>query len=121
MPTTWVRPLTLAHPAARLDPRRPAHARGLADAAGSLETYRYFSRGPAELTEPAMREFIDYLLGPAQTQPFCVIGPGTGNPAGITTYLDIKPAHRGLEIAEKCPVQKAVSTGIVVASKLAPA
>lgn len=98
MPTTWVRPLTLEHPAARLEPLRPDHARGLAAAAGSLETYRYFSRGPTELTEPAMREFIDYLLGPAQTQPFCVIDPGTGNPAGITTYLDIKPAHRGLEI-----------------------
>lgn len=98
MTTDWVEPVILEHEAVRLEPLGAGHAAGLATAAGSLETYRYFSRGPAELTEAGMREFIEYLLGPAQTVPFCVIEPESGAPVGITTYLDIRPAHRGLEI-----------------------
>ena len=98
MTTGWVQPVTLSHEAARLVPLRAEHAAGLATAAGSLETYRYFSRGPAELTEAGMREFVEFLLGPASTVPFCVIDPATDEPVGITTYLDIRPAHRGLEI-----------------------
>ncbi|QKK07719.1 MAG: OsmC family protein [Planctomycetota bacterium] len=39
----------------------------------------------------------------------------------VTGDLTDDQRQRVLEIAEKCPVQKAVSTGIVVASKLAPA
>lgn len=86
------------HPVVRLAPLSADHAAGLARAAESHETFRYFSRGPETIDEAGMRAFIEYLLGPAATVAFCVLDPGTGEPIGVTTYLDIRPAHRGLEI-----------------------
>lgn len=98
MEHAWIQPATLDHPRARLEPLTSAHANRLAVAAGSLETFRYFSRSPAALTEPGMREFIDFLRGPAQTVPFCVIDHASGDPVGISTYLDVRPEHKALEI-----------------------
>jgi len=118
MTTPWVQPVTLEHEAVRLEPLTPAHAAGLAVAAASQDTYRYFSVGPAELTEAGMREFIAHLLGPANTVPFCVIEPGTGEPVGITTYLDIKPAHRRLEIGWTWYAPRVRGTRLNPAAKL---
>ncbi|MBK7404062.1 MAG: GNAT family N-acetyltransferase [Phycisphaerales bacterium] len=94
----WAKPLTLEHDAVRLEPLACRHAAELAAAAASPDTFRYFSRAPRELTETGMREFIQFLLGPAETVPFCVVDAATGARVGITTYLDIRPAHKGLEI-----------------------
>lgn len=98
MANEWDKPCILEHTAARLEPLIPDHAGELARAAETLETFRYFSRGPTDLTEPGMRGFIDYLLGLDGVMPFCVIDPTTDSRVGITTYLDIRPAHRALEI-----------------------
>lgn len=98
MTQDWVQPRSFEHGAVRLVPLGVEHAGALAAAAGSAETFRYFSRGPATLDEAGMRAFVEFLLGPAQTVPFCVIDSAMGEPVGITTYLDIRPAHRGLEI-----------------------
>lgn len=94
----WIAPVVLENQHVRLVPLTTDHAAALARAAESAETFRLFSRGPREVSEPGLREFIEYLLGPAQTVPFCVVDPTTDQPAGITTYLDIRPAHRGVEI-----------------------
>lgn len=118
MTTPWMKPITLEHDAVRLVPLSVEHAAGLAAAACSQETYRYFSRGPEELTETGMRVFIEFLLGPAGTVPFCVVEPGSGEPVGITTYLDIRPAHRGLEIGWTWYSPRARGTRINPASKL---
>ncbi len=115
---TWVQPVTLEHPAVRLEPLTPAHAPALAEAAVSPETFRYFSRVPTPLDAGGMREFIEYLLGPAETVPFCVVDPATGQALGITTYLDIRPAHRGLEIGWTWYSPRARGTAINPACKL---
>lgn len=98
MTAEWVTPCTLRHAAAVLVPLEEHHAADLAQAAGSPETFRYFSRAPADLTEQGMLEFVRFLRGPAATAPFCVIDPVTSRPAGITTYLNVFPQHLGLEI-----------------------
>ncbi len=118
MHTPWLTPVTLEHEHVRLEPLEPRHAAALATAAHALDTFRYFSRYPAELTEPDMREFIEFLLGPASTVPFCVIEPASGEPVGITTYLDIRPAHRRLEIGWTWYAPRARSTRLNPAAKL---
>lgn len=121
MPTPtqeWIKPLVLAHPCVRLEPLALEHAGALALAAESTETFRLFSRGPSEISASAMREFIAYLLGPAQTVPFCVIDPASGEPIGITTYLDIKPAHRGVEVGWTWYTPRARGTKVNPAAKL---
>lgn len=95
---SWVEPIVLENPHVRLEPLTRHRAGELAEAGGSLETWRYFSRGPMELTEAGMAEFVRYLLALPATVPFAVVDPASGRAVGITTYLDIRPAHRGLEI-----------------------
>ncbi len=94
----WLEAPRLESPHVRLEPLTLAHAPAIARAAETLDTFRYFPRAPRELTSDAMGEFIAYLLGPAQTVPFCVIDPASGVPSGVTTYLEVKPEHRSLEI-----------------------
>lgn len=94
----WSAAPALENAHARLEPLTEARAGELAGAAGTLGTFRYFSRGPDELSEGGMARFIRLLREQPATVPFCVIEPGSGRAVGITTYLDIRPAHRGLEI-----------------------
>ena len=93
----WLNPATLTHPAASLVPLDVSHAEALIDAAETPETFRYFSRLPDPFTAEGMREFIAFLLGPAETSPHAVLDPA-GEPVGITTYLARMPAHQGIEI-----------------------
>jgi N-acetyltransferase len=94
----WVEPVELLHADAKLVPLERGHAGELATAAESLETFALFSRGPETLDEVGMDAFVAFLLKQPRTVPFCVIEPGSGRAVGITTYLDIREAHRGLEI-----------------------
>lgn len=81
-----------------LRPLRADDAADLAEAAETADTFRYFSRGPTELTTEGMGAFIAFLLAQPNTSAFCVIEPGSGRAAGVTTYLEIREAHRTLEI-----------------------
>ncbi|MCA9280318.1 MAG: GNAT family N-acetyltransferase [Phycisphaeraceae bacterium] len=97
----WIKPTVLELPETnalvRLIPLDPDHTRDLFHAA-TPDTFNLFSRGPEQWTEDGMRAFIEYLLGPAKTVPFSVIHVPTQTPIGITTYLDIKPLHKGAEV-----------------------
>lgn len=97
----WITPIVLDDPQTntlvRLIPLDNSHAPALFRAA-TPETFDLFSRGPDTWTERGMLDFIAYLRGPAMTVPFCVVHTPTGTPVGITTYLDIKPAHKGVEV-----------------------
>lgn len=93
--STWVQATTLQGADVTLVPLASSHAESLL-AAATPETFRYFSHGPEPWTVQGMVDFIEFLHGPAATVAFCVMHEGA--PSGITTYLDIKPAHRGLEI-----------------------
>lgn len=95
--TNWIKPITLEGDTVRLTPLCSEDAAGLFNAA-TPETFRHFSRGPTPWTEAGMLAFIEHLLGPANTVPFCINDKRTGRRIGISTYLDIKDEHKGLEI-----------------------
>ncbi len=95
---TWAEPLHLENQFAILRPLTLDDAEPLAAAAESLDTFRYFSRFPRDLSPDGMRAFLEYLLAQPNTSCFCVLEPVTHIPVGVTTYLDIREAHRGLEI-----------------------
>lgn len=94
----WDSVPVLANAFARLVPLEESQAGELTEAMGGLETFRYFSRGPDEATPDGMERFIRFLNEQPNTLAMCVIDPASGREVGITTYLDIRRAHRGLEI-----------------------
>ncbi|MCB9848979.1 MAG: GNAT family N-acetyltransferase [Phycisphaeraceae bacterium] len=94
----WITPVTLENDHVRLEPLEVAHAGALCEAAVALETFRYFSDIPRTWDEAGFVRFIEHLLGPAQTVPFCVVDRASGARIGITTYLAIMPGNRSAEI-----------------------
>ncbi len=94
----WITPVTLESNIVRLEPLSIDYAAELCNAAVSAETFRYFSRVPTPWNERGFAEYIEFLLGPALTVPFCVIDRRSDCPIGMTTYLSIAPANRSLEI-----------------------
>lgn len=95
---TWLGPVTLVGETVRLEPLRPEHAGALLEAAGSPETFRYFSDVPMPWSEEGFRQWIIRRLETEALTPFCVVHLASNRPIGVTTYLDIRPKHRGVEI-----------------------
>lgn len=93
---SWVGPITLRGWGVQLAPLKPEHAPGLAAAAadGELWNLRFTS-----VPEPG-RE-VDYVRAATQTDdrlPFVVLDGATGLVLGSTSYHDIVPALKRLEI-----------------------
>lgn len=96
-PSAWVHPVTLTGRFVRLEPLEPRHASDLALAA-TPETFRYFSWGPDRFDAAGLGEFIAFMRELKRTVAFAIIALDTGRAVGITSYLDIRDKHRGLEI-----------------------
>src|SRR5271169_6679681 len=98
-PTPWPEVVTLAGAAARLEPLSQDHRPGLIDAVKDGELWRlWYTSIPAP---EAMESEIERRLGFRKTGsmlPFAVIDLATGQPAGMTTYMNIDAANRRLEI-----------------------
>ena len=82
----------------RLDPTTPDDAAELLVAAGSPETFRWFSKGPDPFDGAGMAGHVQRLLDKADVEPLTLRLVGSGRVIGMTSYLDIRPEHRGLEI-----------------------
>jgi RimJ/RimL family protein N-acetyltransferase len=95
-----VKPVTLTGRTVRLEPLGEGHIPGLAQVGAAPSIWTYMPYGDVT-TEDAMRTWVRDLLhhsaGGAEL-PFAVIHLATGRVAGATRYMDIRPAHRGLEI-----------------------
>lgn len=93
-------PVTLIGQHVRLEPLTRAHAPGLLAVAGEAEIWRYLPvPGPRSLA--AMEALIDAALAEAAQGvrlPFAIMARADGRPCGSTSYLDIAPAHRRIEI-----------------------
>ncbi len=93
MKLTWV---PLEGHGIRLEPLSMAHAKGLF-AASSLETFRYFAglqpKGP---DEEAFKDYIQVSLKAPNTFAYAVIQDG--RPVGMSSFMDIRHEHSGLEI-----------------------
>jgi RimJ/RimL family protein N-acetyltransferase len=85
----------LIGPTVRLDATTLDDAPGLLAAAGSPETFRWFTRQPTPLDESGMREHARFLIDAADVQPLTLRLVDSGEVIGMTSYLDIRPEHRG--------------------------
>jgi len=95
-----ISPITLEGQLVRLEPLSLVHAEGLAEAGNDPAIWRYMLYGNLSLPG-AMEAWVrDILQRQSENTdlPFAVIHKPSGRVAGATRYLDIRPAHRGLEI-----------------------
>jgi RimJ/RimL family protein N-acetyltransferase len=94
-----VKPVVLAGKRARLEPISHDHAQGILAAAGEESIWRYM---PLKLNTPeAVAWWIDDALAAnarGTDAVFAIVEQSTDRVLGSTRYLDIRPAHRGLEI-----------------------
>jgi len=80
-----------------LEPLSLEHAAEL-HALSPLETFRYFTTRPRDGSLAAFEEFLGGALADTSREGFVVRDRANGRVVGSTSFLDIRPAHRGLEI-----------------------
>ncbi|HEX6122891.1 MAG TPA: GNAT family protein [Ktedonobacterales bacterium] len=92
--------VTLEGEWARLESLGLEHAEALFAAAQDPDAWRYVSTD-ASVSPDAMRQWIATALAEqavGQSLPFAIVRRADGAVVGSTRYLDIRPAHCGLEI-----------------------
>lgn len=95
-----VRPVILEGRLVRLEPLAPRHAPELLEAAQDDELWRYLPI-PRPRTQEAIERWVaeaHELQARGEQLPFAVLERGSGRAIGSMRYLDIRRAHRGLEI-----------------------
>jgi len=92
-----VQPTTLTGQVVRLEPLAIEHAAGLL-AAATPDLFVLSPQKPDPWTEEGMRVELRSVLALADSVAFAIVDLSTGAPIGRTTYMDIRLAHRGLEI-----------------------
>jgi N-acetyltransferase len=95
-----VEPVTLTGKHVRLEPLSESHIPGLTLAGGDSSIWRYMLYGEVT-SEERMADWVRDILSRKAVgtdQPFAVIHLASGKVAGATRYMEIRPAHRGLEI-----------------------
>ena len=94
------RPVVLEGRHARLEPLAPRHAADLAQAGGDPSIWTWMPRPPLRGVDDA-RAMIAEALEAARDGsqlPFALVARASGRAVGSTRYLDVRRAHRGLEI-----------------------
>jgi RimJ/RimL family protein N-acetyltransferase len=95
----WPDAVTLNGDFARLEPLSQDHCAGLIDAAKDGELWRlWYTTVPSPEGMNAEIERRLKLRETGSMLPFAVIDLASGNPAGMTTYMNIDAANRRVEI-----------------------
>ncbi|MGH2522110.1 MAG: GNAT family N-acetyltransferase [Anaerolineales bacterium] len=95
-----IHPITLTGRVVRLEPLSETHVPDLTLAGQDESIWRYMLYGIIQ-TEEQMRVMVQELLSRqarGTDLPFAVVHRETGRAIGMTRYMDIQPANRGLEI-----------------------
>lgn len=93
-------PIQLAGHFVRLEPLSEAHVPGLAAIGIDEDIWRHMPYGDIRQEED-VRRWVHALLALADQGtdiPFAVVDLGSGRVAGATRYMEIRPAHRAVEI-----------------------
>lgn len=92
-------PATLKGRTVTLRPLGVEHAADLASGCDA-GTFAYFPPpfAPAGLSEADLRAYVAARVSRSDTVAFAMILNATGRAVGSSCYLDVRPAHRGLEI-----------------------
>jgi ribosomal-protein-alanine N-acetyltransferase len=113
MHLTWIE---LEGHGIRLEPLRPQHADALSQAADP-DTFRYFvSMQPRSLEPLDFRTFVHESMSAANTMSYALIVEG--QPAGMSSFMDIRQEHRGLEIGMTWIAKRWQGTHVNPAMKL---
>lgn len=111
MPSTsdaWIRPVTLECPGVvrtiRLEPLETRHAAELF-AASDQELFRHSMQAPPEWSVRGFELEMERVMAMPGVVAFAIVlaegegvGEGVGRAIGRSTFMDIKPEHRGVEI-----------------------
>lgn len=95
--THHIQPVTLQNEYVRLEPLEPHHTPALARTVDA-ETFRYFATTNMPTDEASARTEVERLRTAPASLAFAVIERATNSIVGSSSYLDIRPEHRGLEI-----------------------
>lgn len=116
-PAPAVLPTSLNHPDVTLRPLAPGDVKALFEVTPQ-DTFRYFLDWPATWTLPAFEAWIASRLVKPTSCGFVVIDARSGRIVGSSSYLDIDPVHRGVEIGFTWYTPEARGTRVNPASKL---
>lgn len=119
----WEAPLNvgLEGPFVRLEPLVSAHAEGLRVSGSDPAIWRWMPTGAAPAEGSGMDDWIAAALREAEAGeriPFAVIDRASGEAIGSTSYLELRPQHRGLEIGWTWYTRERWGTGVNAACKL---
>lgn len=92
-----VEPVRLEGRMLRLEPLSPDHAPGLWPHAGP-EVFRWLADLPRDGSYEAFRDWLGEILRRPASLTFAMILAATGELAGVSGYLEIRPEHQGLEV-----------------------
>lgn len=93
-----IEPVVLEGRFIRLEPATLDHALPMSQVA-TMETFQYFVTGaPTSVDEQGMRGYISAKLPDPNILLFAVYSKELGKFVGMTSYMDIRREHRGLEI-----------------------
>lgn len=107
----------LAHARARLEPLSQRHHGDLCDAVGDLHTLWYtVIPSPAEMAEEIERRLAQQRDD--AVAPWAIVNALTGRAVGMTTYLNLDPENRRLEIGSTWLGRAAQGSGVNPAAKL---
>jgi ribosomal-protein-alanine N-acetyltransferase len=92
-----VEPVRLEGRIIRLEPLTLEHAPGLWPHAGP-EVFQWLADLPRDGSYEAFRDWLADILRKPASLTFAMILSATGEPVGVSGYLEIRPEHRGLEV-----------------------
>ncbi|MCL4250127.1 MAG: GNAT family N-acetyltransferase [Anaerolineae bacterium] len=91
-----IQPIILSGAVVRLEPLDARHAEDLAaSATPDLFAYHF---PPSEFTPAGWRALIEMVRARPDWCPFAIVLEETGKAIGVTSFLEIQPAHRTVEI-----------------------
>lgn len=115
----FAEPVTLAGDLVRLEPLRPDHHDALVEAARDGELWRltYTSVPRPEAMQAQIEQHLAARAAGSRL-PFVAVDLRSGRVIGMTTYLNLDPANRRLEIGYTWNAHSAQRTGTNTESKL---
>jgi N-acetyltransferase len=112
-----VRPVHLEGPTIRLEPLVPEHA-ALLWPKSEPEIFRYTLEWPRDWSSEAFDDWVRYCLQMPASLLWTIFVNDTGEAAGMTGYLDVRPQHQGLEIGRTWIARSHQGTRVNPESKL---
>lgn len=109
-------PVTLRNAVVTLEPLGVRHARDLCDAIDD-GVFAYMPMRSSVKTITEVRRYVEFQVRRPSTITFAVIDNASGRAVGSTSYMGIRPEHRGLEIGSTWISKDARGTRINPAMK----